>query len=71
MDILEIIIRGPHDSGKTTVASLLRDALKELGFREVQLQDTPPLPPDKKDSFSIRLGRTLRRPVRIRVELKE
>jgi polynucleotide 5'-kinase involved in rRNA processing len=68
---LRIVVRGCHDSGKTTVANLVRMALEEGGFRDVRVLDVPPLPPGQKDDFPARLARNLGRPVRIVVELEE
>lgn len=66
---VEVIIRGPHDTGRTTLASLIRNFLEENGYRDVQVQDTPPLPIEQKASFWDRFQRNRERPYRIKVEL--
>ena len=72
MDPVTIIIRGAHDTGKTTLASLIKLFLDENGYRHVKLEDTPPLPEDQKARFWDRFTRNRdRRPARIRVELEE
>lgn len=68
---LEIVVRGPHDSGKTTTASLIKMFLEENGYQHVQLKDLPPLPNDQKPDFMSRFSRNRElRPVTITVELK-
>lgn len=71
LETLEIVVRGAHDTGKTTVASLIRMALEEAGFRFVRLEDVEPLPHDQKSRFPDRLERNRGRPVVVRVELVE
>ena len=66
---LTIIIRGKHDMGKTTVASLIKMFLEENDFADVKVEDLPPLPADQKDEFMRRFARNRDRPVRIKVEL--
>ena len=68
---LKIVVRGPHDSGKTTVASLVKMFLEENGFGDVRVLDLPPLPTEEKDPFMNRFMRNRGRPVRITVELEE
>lgn len=68
---LQVVVRGGHDSGKTTVANLIRMALEDAGFRDVRVIDVPPLPQEQKEDFLTRLNRNRGRPVRIRVELEE
>jgi hypothetical protein len=69
---LTIIVRGPHDTGKTTTASLIKLSLEENGYKNITLKDIPPLASDgKADFFTERLPRTRQRPVTIRVELVE
>jgi uridine kinase len=67
--MLEIVIRGSHDTGKTTVANLIKMMLEESGYKSVQVADTPPLPDAKKPPFQERLNRNRQRPIKIRVEL--
>jgi pantothenate kinase-related protein Tda10 len=72
LEPLQIIVRGPHDAGKTTVASLIKMFLEENGFRKVTLSDVPPLPSDAKADFMSRFMRNRDlRPVNITVELVE
>lgn len=69
---LEIVIRGKHDTGKTTMANLIRMYLEECGYQHVSVKDTPPLPNEDKPPFMDRFSRNRhRRPVHISVELKE
>lgn len=69
---LTITIRGQHDTGKTTVAALIKSCLEENGFQKVTLKDIPPLLVGQKPDFATRLRRnqTLR-PVNIVVELEK
>lgn len=71
LEPLQIIIRGKHDTGRTTIAALLKEALEVSGFALVSITDTEPLPPDEKPEFAARLSRNLKRPIRISVELAE
>lgn len=67
---LEIVVRGGHDMGKTTVASLIKMFLEENGFRKVVLRDVEPLPAEQKADFMSRFMRNRDlRPVHIIVEL--
>lgn len=66
-----IVVRGKHDTGKTTVARLIEEMLRESGFSDVQVHDLPPLPHDMKDRFIDRFERNRERPVRIVVELEK
>lgn len=72
LDPVTIIIRGKHDTGKTTLARLLEQFLQEHDYRHMAVTDLPPLPHDQKDRFSNRFERNRSlRPVIIRVELEE
>jgi Flp pilus assembly CpaF family ATPase len=72
LDPLKIVVRGKHDTGKTTVANLIKMWLEENGFRHVVIEDVPPLPQDQKADFMSRFMRNRDlRPVRIVVELEE
>lgn len=67
-----VIIRGPHDSGKTTLANLIKLFLEESGYRHVRAQDIEPLPYEQKAPFSDRFSRNRDlRPVLVKVELEE
>lgn len=66
---LEIIVRGRADSGKTTVASILREHLTDSGFSKITFEDVPSPNPLDKSPFPERLARNMNRPIRIRVEL--
>lgn len=70
LEPLKIIVRGKHDMGKTTVASLIKMFLEENGFSDVKVDDLPPLPQGEKDAFMNRFMRNRERPVRIAVELE-
>lgn len=69
MDELRIIVEGPPDSGKTTTARVIENALREAGYRDVQVADLEPLPSEEKDRFQWRLERTRARPIRIQVRV--
>jgi Flp pilus assembly CpaF family ATPase len=70
LDALQIIVRGRHDSGKTTVANLIKMFLEENGYRLVSLVDAAPLPQEEKADFMSRFARNRDlRPVSITVEL--
>lgn len=71
LEPLEIVVRGKHDTGRTTVASLIKMFLEENGFRRVTVKDTEPLPSEEKDKFMNRFMRNRERPVHIIVELEE
>ena len=70
LDPLTIIIRGKHDTGRTTAASIIKMFLEENGYRDVKIADTEPLPASEKDEFMRRFERNRTRPVRIVVELE-
>jgi|WetSurMetagenome_2_1015567.scaffolds.fasta_scaffold377498_2 hypothetical protein len=86
MEPLKIVVRGRHDSGKTSVANLIKMALEEAGFLLVAMtlhspagfllvcpvKDTKPLPTGKKAEFQDRLHRNMvSRPIQISVELED
>jgi len=72
LDPVTIIIRGMHNTGKTTLANLIKMWLDENGYREVTIKDTPPLSQEEKPAFMERFTRNRDlRPVEIRVELEE
>lgn len=52
-----IMISGEHDSGRTTLANLIKGFLEENEYRHVSLKDVEPLPADEKDRFSERFTR--------------
>lgn len=65
-----ITIEGPHDSGRTTLANLVKMHLEESGYDHVSVQDMAPLPSDNKPSFPERFDRNRAlRPVNIVVKL--
>jgi len=68
---LTIVVRGSHDTGKTTVANLVKMFLEENGFQDVRVSDLPPLPQEQKPDFMSRFMRNRGRPVRIVVELEK
>ncbi len=63
------MIRGPHDSGRTTIARLFEEFLKSEKWLDVTVDDLPPLPHDQKLDLIDRLHKNMENPVRIRVEL--
>ncbi|HLA91008.1 MAG TPA: hypothetical protein VJL28_11325 [Gemmatimonadaceae bacterium] len=69
MTTLQITIEGPPDSGKTTTARLIENALREAGYKDVKVSDMEPLPAEEKDRFQWRLERTRAQPVQIRVRV--
>lgn len=71
LEPLTIVVRGNHDTGRTTVASFIKMFLEENGFKSVMVKDTPPLPDDQKKDFLDRLTRNRQRPIQIVVELEE
>ena len=72
LDPVTVTIRGKHDSGKTTLASLFKMFLEENGYKHIELVDVEPLPQELKDRFINRFMRNRQiRPVKIRVELEE
>lgn len=72
LEPLQIVVRGKHDTGKTTVANLIKMFLEENGFRYVVLKDIPLLPSEQKADFMSRFMRNRDlRPVHIAVELVE
>jgi|HubBroStandDraft_5_1064220.scaffolds.fasta_scaffold142073_3 hypothetical protein len=72
LDPVTVTISGKHDSGKTTLANLIKEFLKENDYRFVAIEDTSPLPADEKDRFSERFSRNRDlRAVNIRVVLEE
>lgn len=69
---VKVIIRGPHDSGRTTLASLLKNFFEENDYKHVTFKDTEPLPHEQKPSFPERFDRNReRRPIEVVVELEE
>lgn len=65
-----ITIEGPHDSGKTTLANLIKMMLEENNYSHVTLNDVEPLPVDSKARFPDRFERNRAlRPVNICVKL--
>jgi len=67
-----VTIEGPHDSGRTTLANLIKMHLEESGYSHVGVQDTVPLPSDDKPRFPERFDRNRAlRPVNIVVKLLE
>lgn len=69
---VDIVIRGPHDSGRTTLAHVIENFLEENGYEHVSVKDTPPLPQEQKAAFWDRFTRNrVLRPIQISVELDE
>jgi len=49
---IEIIIRGPHNTGRTTMAHWINEKLRELEYEDVTIEDTQPLPEGEKLALS-------------------
>jgi tRNA uridine 5-carbamoylmethylation protein Kti12 len=71
LDPVTIIVRGKHDSGKTTLASHIKWFLEETGFTSITVEDIPPLPAEQKPAWHERFERNKGRPIHIKVELAE
>ncbi len=71
MEPLNIIIKGPHNTGRTTMGVLFKMWLEENGYTDVKIADTEPLPPEQKEEFTVRWAKNRNRPVRIAIELEE
>ncbi len=65
---IEIVIRGPHNTGRTTVARLIECALCGFGFNNVTVEDTPEMAAGAKADLIDRVRGNQQNPVRIRVE---
>jgi adenylylsulfate kinase-like enzyme len=71
LDPVTVTIRGKSNTGKTTLASLIKSFLEENGYQHVQVHDLPPRNPEDKPRFMERFDRNRNlRPVVIRVELE-
>lgn len=68
LDSVTIEIIGQHDTGRTTLASLIRMFLEENGYRHITIEDTEPLSNSQKDKFMNRFLRNKERPITIRVK---
>ena len=71
LEPLKVIIRGKHDTGKTTVANIIKMLLEENGFSFVSVKDTGSLLDSQKEDFAKRIARNLKRPIHIIVECEE
>ncbi len=67
-DLVEIVIRGAPNTGKTTLARIIEDELREAGWERVIVEDAPPSP-SEKPPFQERLKRNMQRQIAIRVEV--
>jgi adenylylsulfate kinase-like enzyme len=72
LEAVTVTVSGKHDSGRSTLANLIKMMLEESGYKHVSFADTEPLPQDAKDRFPERFdrNRTLRA-VNIRVVLDD
>jgi hypothetical protein len=67
-----ITISGEHNSGRTTLASLITDALTEAGYEHVHLKDQPPLSHTDKPEFRVRFEQNRKeREINVVVETKD
>jgi predicted GTPase len=72
LEPVTVTIVGKHNTGKTTLANLIKMALEETGYRHVVIHDIEPLPQDEKDRFPERFTRNRElRQVDIHVKLEE
>lgn len=71
LPLVTITITGPHDSGRTTLAVLFQNYLKENGYTDVVVKDTAPLAIEQKASFIERFTRNRDRPhvIEVRTEV--
>lgn len=70
LEPVTLVIRGPHNSGRTTLANFLKMFFDEHGYRDVKVEDVAPLPEEQKGSWPERWARNRDlRPIRVRVEL--
>jgi hypothetical protein len=65
-DRVEVTITAGPNRGKTTIASIIRDALVSAGFKDVEIYD-PIESKEPKEPVTKRFEATKRRPVRILV----
>jgi hypothetical protein len=71
LDPVTVVVRGKHNTGKTTLANLIKMFLEENGYRHVEVKDVEPLPQEQKDAFWNRFTRNRDlRPINIKVELE-
>ena len=72
LEPVTITIRGPHNSGRTTLANLIKMMLEENDYKHVTMVDTAPLSAENKDRFPERFDRNRAlRAVDIRIETVE
>lgn len=67
MESVKIVIVGPHNSGRSTLASLIKMFLEETGYTNVSLSDTDSLPDASKEEFFKRWFKNKNRPVQLTV----
>lgn len=65
MDKVKILVIGKTNSGKTTIAHVIKNALKEEGFKDISLTDTPPT--EGKMPIEMRVEAAKNRPIEIEV----
>lgn len=71
MDKVRIIITAGPNRGKTTIASIIKDALVSWGFTDVRLVDIPASAPEGKEPIAQRAEAAKRRPIEIQVALDD
>lgn len=72
LEPVTVTIVGKHDTGKSTLANLIKMSLEEYGYKHVVVHDIEPLPQDSKDRFPERFDRNrVLRQVDIHVKLAE
>lgn len=72
LEPVTVTISGKHDSGRSTLANLIKMHLEENDYAHVSVEDTKPLSQDSKDRFPNRFDRNRNlRAVNIRVVTEE
>lgn len=67
MERVRVLVVAYPNKGKTTIASIIKEALESWGFEKVVLKDIPSSPPEMKRPIHERIEATKRRPVEIEV----
>lgn len=69
MNKVRITVAAGPNQGKTTIASIVKDALTAWGFTDVSLIDVPSKEPETKEPITKRIEAAKKRPVEIQVIL--
>jgi len=65
MEPLMVLVVGPPNTGKTTVARIIEEALQNYGFSDIKVEDQDPSP--DKEAIAIRFEKTKNRHILIKV----